>query len=585
MKNPLTKLDFQLAYLAMLTKEQIKPLSRWEKGILISSRDFYILRRYGLKVENVKRKLLNGNYTYETIFSTKSRYLDSYLRNFANKPMATHKSDRIKEGFLFGYPYCCVKNFVENGYTKNPYIGKEQEILFHWVCPDCRNTPSLIPYYQKIHNECEHIFAEASSTHFNHPIAGLCRKSLPVAASFLIAFGTPLIVNSQLHADDHWLPVENDADSDFLSYREEILLGTQEFFLYPSAADSIAKSYKTIIDFLPRKVSDITCYAKDNYAYGVYPCPICGDRINMGEVIVYNPLHSLEIEIPYMAMHFMEHGSFSYMIGEEASRIDIELLKEVSAPFDTQHLVVETASDNDNDGLSNASEEHFDMSPNNPYTNNIGIDDGQEITEAIVEHISDLPVVDYGGAPPTDQVYLWYLLTDGTGTCSICGKSVDMGGVRIVNPMQETSIYIPIISLHYMAHGRFAYSGTANTGEVDPIELCTVLDIDLTGIENLPEIAEKYGYQVINFPNPFNTSTTISFSAIDLHRLIEIKIYNIKGQLVKTLTPMISDQNPMTNVEWDGTDENSKPVPSGIYLCKLEVDGKTAATRKCLLIR
>ncbi|MCK4330584.1 T9SS type A sorting domain-containing protein [candidate division WOR-3 bacterium] len=584
MKNPLSKLDFQLAYLALLTKQQVKPLSRWEKGIPINSRDSNILKRYGLKVENVERKLLNGKYTFETIFGTKSRYLDSYLKSFENKPIATKKSDRVKQGFLFGYPYCCVKNFVENGYTKNPYIGREQKLLFHWICPDCRNTPSLIPYYQKIHNECEYIFTEASSTHLNNPITGLCRKSLPIATSFLIALGVPLIVNSQLHADEHWLTVQDDIDNDFLSYREEVLLGTQCFHLYPTSADSIAKSYKTIIDYLPREESDTTCYACDNYTYGHYTCPICGETANMGYVDVYNPLRNFVIQVPYMAMHFMEHGSFSYIIEGDSSRVDIELLKEVLAPFDTQHLVIETASDIDNDGLNNASEEHFDMNPDNPHTHNIGIDDGQEITEAIIEHISDLPEAS-GGTTPTDQIYIQYHLVYGVEQCEICGETVNMGLTTIVDPIQGTSIEFPIISLHYMAHGRFAYSGTTNFGEIDPIELCTVLDIDLTGIENLPEIAEKYGYQLINFPNPFNASTTISFSATDLHKLKGIKIYNVRGQLLKTLSPMISDQSPMTKVEWNGTDKNDKPVPSGIYLCKLEVDGKTVATRKCLLIR
>lgn len=38
-----------------------------------------------------------------------------------------------------------------------------------------------------------------------------------------------------------------------------------------------------------------------------------------------------------------------------------------------------------------------------------------------------------------------------------------------------------------------------------------------------------------NYPNPFIESTTISFSTADLHRCTQIKIYNIKGQLIKEL--------------------------------------------------
>ncbi|MEA3475241.1 MAG: T9SS type A sorting domain-containing protein [Candidatus Cloacimonadota bacterium] len=581
MKNSLTKLDFQLAYLAMLTKKQIKPLSRWEKRT--SSKEVRILKKHDLKVETVQRKLLNGKHTSETIFSTKSRYIDIYLKNFDNQPVAIQQSDREKEGFLFGYPSCCVKNFVENGYTKNPYIGKEQEILFHWVCPHCRITPSLIPYYQKVHNECKQLFSEAEVKLLPHHIANLGRKALPVAAAFLLASGVSLL------AEDHWLPVADNPDNDYLSYREEILLGTHYFSLYPTSADSIAKSYKTIIDSLPRETSDTTCYAIDNYVYGIYQCPICGEWFNMGYVAVYNPLRNLEIDIPYMALHFMEHGSFSYAIGQDTTRIDIELLKEVLSPLDIDHLSVTTLNDNDNDGLNNPSELYFETDPENPNTHNIGIDDGQEITEAIIEHISDLPTTYFGGTPPTDHVYLEYCEVWGLETCNICGQEVNMGYVDIINPIQGTSLNFPIIGLHYISHGRFAYAGSTNQGEIDPIELATVLDIDLTSIDHLPEIAEKYEYQLINFPNPFTGSTTISFFNTKAAKPTKIKVYNLTGQLVKELVPdLIRDRGKGLGVieaEWDGTDEKSKPVPSGIYLYKLEIDGKTKVSQKMLLLR
>ena len=575
MKNPITKLDFQLAYLTMLTKQQIKPLSRWEKRI--SSQKVGILKKQGLKLETVQRKLLNGKYSYETIFSTKSRYLDIYLKNFYNQPIVTQKSDRKKEGFLFGYPSCCVKNFIENGYTKNPYIGKEQEILFHWVCPDCRITPSLIPYYQKIHNECQQLFSESDVRLFPHHMAGFGKKALPYAAAFLLALGTPLL------ADDHWLTVPDDPDLNYLSYKEDILLGTQCLYSFIPSADSIAKAYKTIIDNLPREQSDTTCYAVDNYTYGFYNCPICGETANMGTVTVHNPLRNLEIDIPYMAMHFMNHGSFSFIIEEDTSRVDIELLKEVLAPFDIEHLSIITLNDNDNDGLNNPSELYFETDPENPYTHNLGIDDGQEMTEAIIEHISDLPVVEAGGTPPDDKVYLLYGEVWGFESCDICGQNLNMGTVDIINPMNGTSMSFSIIGLHYMAHGRFAYNGTENTGEIDPIELATILDINLVSIDNLPEIAEKYGYQLINFPNPFTGSTTISFSATDLHELSNIRIYNIKGQLVKQF--IIPNSKFLINeVEWDGKDENGEPVPTGIYLYMLS-DGENSITKKMILLR
>ena len=109
----------------------------------------------------------------------------------------------------------------------------------------------------------------------------------------------------------------------------------------------------------------------------------------------------------------------------------------------------------------------------------------------------------------------------------------------------------------------------------------------------MPEIAEKYGYQLINFPNPFTESTTISFSATSLRyatpRQAQIKIYNLKGQFVGCLecgeSLSAKATESLYSISWDGKDENGKPVPGGIYLLKLEINGMEAGTKKCLLIR
>ncbi len=88
--------------------------------------------------------------------------------------------------------------------------------------------------------------------------------------------------------------------------------------------------------------------------------------------------------------------------------------------------------------------------------------------------------------------------------------------------------------------------------------------------------------RIFNYPNPFNPITTISFS-LQNNSNIELSIYNIKGQKVKQL---ISDQLPsgQHSVVWDGRDENSKSVSSGIYLYKLDAFEKEI-TRKMLLLK
>jgi len=86
-----------------------------------------------------------------------------------------------------------------------------------------------------------------------------------------------------------------------------------------------------------------------------------------------------------------------------------------------------------------------------------------------------------------------------------------------------------------------------------------------------------------NYPNPFNPSTTIEFS-IQTDSRIDLSIYNLKGQKIKTLT-----NNELTkgnhSIVWNGVDESNNPVSSGIYYYKLNVNGKTEAVKKCLLLK
>ncbi|MCK4694804.1 MAG: T9SS type A sorting domain-containing protein, partial [Candidatus Cloacimonetes bacterium] len=88
-----------------------------------------------------------------------------------------------------------------------------------------------------------------------------------------------------------------------------------------------------------------------------------------------------------------------------------------------------------------------------------------------------------------------------------------------------------------------------------------------------------------NYPNPFNPTTTISFSlTTEDPENSELSIYNIKGQLVKTLVNEFKPSGEYS-VIWDGRDSDDKRVSSGIYFYKLIVNDKTEAVKKCLLLK
>jgi parallel beta-helix repeat protein len=86
-----------------------------------------------------------------------------------------------------------------------------------------------------------------------------------------------------------------------------------------------------------------------------------------------------------------------------------------------------------------------------------------------------------------------------------------------------------------------------------------------------------------NYPNPFNPTTTISFS-IPEESKVDLIVYNIKGQKVKILIKNDLDKGNHS-VVWNGIDESGKSVGSGVYFYQLNVNGKSESVKKCLLLK
>jgi hypothetical protein len=85
-----------------------------------------------------------------------------------------------------------------------------------------------------------------------------------------------------------------------------------------------------------------------------------------------------------------------------------------------------------------------------------------------------------------------------------------------------------------------------------------------------------------NFPNPFNPSTTIKFD-MKAKGHVTLKVYNVAGQLVKTLVNGVKDAGSYT-VTWDGTNNNSSKVASGVYFYKMDT-AEYNKTLKMVLLR
>jgi len=105
--------------------------------------------------------------------------------------------------------------------------------------------------------------------------------------------------------------------------------------------------------------------------------------------------------------------------------------------------------------------------------------------------------------------------------------------------------------------------------------------ISTTGIrEN--QIPESF-LLLSNYPNLFNNATWIVFE-LKKSGNVCIEIFNMRGQRIHTLVN--SRRSAISHsVVWTGVDFRDKPVGSGVYFLNLTLNGRTYATRKCLLLK
>ena len=91
-----------------------------------------------------------------------------------------------------------------------------------------------------------------------------------------------------------------------------------------------------------------------------------------------------------------------------------------------------------------------------------------------------------------------------------------------------------------------------------------------------------------NYPNPFNAVTTVKYDLPEISD-VKIEIFNVLGQRVMTLVNGI-EQPGYKVVKWNGNYNDGSNVASGIYICRIQVDGKETGKafgkcRKMMLLK
>lgn len=276
--------------------------------------------------------------------------------------------------------------------------------------------------------------------------------------------------------DPHCLLVENDSDADYLSDLEEIRLGydeTDRDMDSDGTADGLelGRLYRERIEDLPwwdtHGQEPNVIYKIDFSQWGMEQCEICGAAVNMGFIRIVNPLASEDLDVPWIGLHYMEHGSFSYDGSINDGRVNVVALASV---LHDAHLVP-VANDTDEDYLGDAEESEIGYDAENPDEDGNWVRDGADLSIGMVEIIAGLPE-----GPLPDQVYRIENYQYGMELCEVCGEEVNMGFVEIHNPMLGTSIPIDYVALHAMEHESFSYDGTVHEGRVDLATLKVVLE-------------------------------------------------------------------------------------------------------------
>ncbi len=129
--------------------------------------------------------------------------------------------------------------------------------------------------------------------------------------------------------------------------------------------------------------------------------------------------------------------------------------------------------------------------------------------------------------------------------------------------------------------GQYFYTiiGIFTNGDTNMLETMAVVPVDVGDEVTVePVVTELLG----NYPNPFNPDTTIRYSLKNDTR-VRIEIFNIRGQMVRTLTDSYQTAGHYS-VVWDGRDDNGNDAGTGIFFYRMK-SGKYTSTRKMIMMK
>jgi hypothetical protein len=87
-----------------------------------------------------------------------------------------------------------------------------------------------------------------------------------------------------------------------------------------------------------------------------------------------------------------------------------------------------------------------------------------------------------------------------------------------------------------------------------------------------------------NYPNPFNPETTIKYQLPEAGQ-VRLEVYNMLGQVVKTLVDNQFQNAGRYTLQWDATNNSGQPLSSGVYFYRILAGGEFQSHKKMLLLK
>jgi len=238
-------------------------------------------------------------------------------------------------------------------------------------------------------------------------------------------------------------------------------------------------------------------------------------------------------------------------------------------------------------GADELSFQDFSVIPNQSYTyyvksfysNPHGHSFATDTLSVLVEGIPVIPVIVSAEIVDTNSVHLQWMLPETDR--GIIGFYVYRNGA-LIQTIDADSVFV--WTDENLNWGQYSYQVASRYATVasDPSEPVLVVIDEPVNTDEQISGPLVFGISRL-YPNPFRQNAYIQYCVDKDNLPIDISIYNLKGQKVRTIKQEVSKAG-FYETAWNGKDESGKAVTSGVYFCRMQSSSRTE-TQKLLLIK